>query len=113
MLGKRNPLFVDRTTYSFKGKWKSPNNDIYENIYYFVASPMTLQVDYENGREQVKQVINITCANEHPFVKGDYFYLDNGTKMRIYGITNNFYEPNIAVRDLIKPRIESQTLVLG
>ena len=32
----KTPILCDRRVFSFKGKWKSPNNDYEENIYYFI-----------------------------------------------------------------------------
>lgn len=113
MLGNKNPLLVDRRIYAFKGSWKSPNNDYGENIYYFISLQPTLTTELKQGREQLVQVMEITCYGEHAFVEGDYFYLQDGTKRRIEGITNEYLESNIAIRDMLKQRIGRQVLVLG
>lgn len=112
MLGK-NPLLVDRTIYSFKGKWQSPNSeDLHTNIYYFISQRPTFTTDFVNGREQLTQELEITCYGEHAFCVGDYFYLQDGERKRIEGVANNYFEPNIAIRDMLKQRIESQILIL-
>ncbi len=112
MLGQKNPLLVDRTIYAFKGKWQNPQQDISTSIYYFISNKPTFSIDYNNGREELKQTLEITCSGEHAFCVNDMFYLQNGEKKRIVGIANNYFEPNIAVRDMLKQRIESQILVL-
>ena len=45
------PILCDRRVYAFKGKWKSPNNDIEDNVYYFIKEPLSMNSSYENGRE--------------------------------------------------------------
>ena len=112
MLGKKNPLLVDRTTYAFVGKWHSPKDDIPTNFYYFINNKPTFTTTYKNGREELTQVFEITCFGEHAFAINDIIYLQDGSKQRIVGIANNYYESNIAVRDMLKQRIESQILVL-
>lgn len=112
MLGSRNPLLVDRRIYAFKGSWKSPNNDINENVYYFISEKPTLTKSFVNGREQLVQVMEITCFGEHAFCEGDRFTLQTGEEKRIEGIINSYFESNIAIRDMLKQRIESQVLIL-
>lgn len=111
MIGK-NPLLVDRRVYAFKGKWENPNEDLPTNVYYFISSRPTLTADFVNGRETLTEQMEITCYGEHAFCSADYFYLQDGTRKRIEGIANNYFEHNIAVRDMLKPRIESQVLIL-
>ena len=53
------PILCDRRVYALKGKWKSPNNDIEENCFYFIKEPLTLVPSYVNGREELKETINI------------------------------------------------------
>lgn len=112
MLGTKNPFILDRRVYAFKGKWKNPQNDHLENIYYFVSTPLTLATTWENGREEIRPTISITTFGEHAFCEHDIFYLQDGTKFEIGDITNNYFEPNIQVRDMLKPRIENQELTL-
>lgn len=112
MLGQKNPLLVDRTIYAFKGKWQNPQQDIPSNIYYFISNKPTFSIEYNNGREEMTQTLEVTCYGEHPFCINDIFTLQNGEQKRIVGVANNYFEPNIAVRDMLKQRIESQILVL-
>lgn len=112
MLGSKNPLLVDRRIYAFKGKWLSPNGDFVENLYYFISQQPTLTPSFVNGREQLEQVMEITCFGEHAFCEGDILLLQTGEEKRISNITNEYIESNIAVRDLLKQRIGSQVLTL-
>lgn len=112
MLGQKNPLLVDRTTYAFKGKWHNPQQDIHTNIYYFISGKPTFSIEYNNGREELKQTLEITCYGEHAFCINDKFVLQTGEEKLIVGVANNYFEPNIAIRDMVKQRIESQVLVL-
>ena len=106
------PILCDRRVYAFKGKWKSPNNDIEENCFYFVKEPLTLVPSYVNGREELKETITICVFGTRPFAKEDTFTLNNGKTYKIQQIIPNELECNIMVRDMLKPRYESTTLVL-
>ena len=106
------PIICDRRVYDKKGKWKSPNNDIEENIFYFIKENLTLVPSYVNGREQLKETMTITVFGSKPFAKEDEITLDNGTKYRVQEITINYIEHNILVKDMLKPRIESMDLFL-
>lgn len=108
----KTPIICDRRVYDKKGKWKSPNNDIAENIFYFVKEPLTLVPSYRNGREEMKETLTITVFGSKQFVKEDEITLDSGVKYRVQEVTYNFIEHNILVKDLLKPRIESCDLVL-
>lgn len=108
----KTPIICDRRVYDKKGKWKSPNNDIAENIFYFVKEPLTLVPSYRNGREEMKETLTITVFGSKQFVKEDEITLDSGVKYRVQQITYNFIEHNILVKDLLKPRVESCDLVL-
>lgn len=108
----KTPIICDRRVYDKKGKWKSPNNDIAENIFYFVKEPLTLVPSYRNGREELKETLTITVFGSKQFVKEDEITLDSGVKYRVQQITYNFIEHNILVKDLLKPRVESCDLVL-
>ena len=112
MLGTKNQLVCDRRVYCFKGKWKNPNNDYDQVIYYFISTPMTLVGTWENGREQVKTTLGITVFGEHAFCKHDIIYLQTGEKYEVNDITNNYFESNIQVRDLLKQRAQSQEVTL-
>lgn len=108
----KTPIICDRRVYDKKGKWKSPNNDIAENIFYFVKEPLTLVPSYRNGREELKETLTITVFGGKQFAKEDEIVLDTGVKYRVQEITANFIEHNVLVKDLLKPRIESMDLVL-
>lgn len=108
----KTPILCDRRVYAFKGKWRNPQNDIDENIFYFVKEPLTMVATYETGREQFKETITICVFGNKPFAKEDTITLDNGVTYKIHGMVSNFYESNILVRDMVKPRIESVDLIL-
>ena len=108
----KTPILCDRRIYDKKGKWKSPNNDYAENIFYFVKEPLSLVASYTNGLEELKETITITIFGGKPIVKEDIITLDNGTTYRVQTITPNYIEHNILVKDSLKPRIESMDIVL-
>ena len=111
-MGFKTPFLCDRRVYDKKGKWKSPNNDIEENIFYFIKENLTLVPSYTNGREQLKETMTITVFGSKPFCKEDLIKLEDGKTFRIQEITPIYYEQNILVKDLLKPRFESCDLVL-
>lgn len=108
----KTPILCDRRVYDKKGQWKSPNNDIAENIFYFIKEPLTLVPSYANGREQLKETLTITVFGGKPFAKEDSITLDTGITYKIQQMTPNFIEHNILVVDMLKPRIASIDLVL-
>ena len=108
----KTPILCDRRIYDKKGKWKSPNNDIEENVYYFIKEPLTLVPTYKNGREELKETITITCFGSKAFCKEDTITLDTGTTFKIEQIIPNYIEHNILVKDMLKPRVESCDIVL-
>lgn len=108
----KTPILCDRRVYDKKGSWKSPNNDIPENVFYFIKEPLTLVPSYVNGREQLKETLTITVFGGKPFAKEDKITLDTGIVYKIQQIVPNFIEHNILVKDMLKPRIESMDLVL-
>lgn len=108
----KTPILCDRRVFSFKGKWKSPNNDYEENIYYFIKQQLTLVPSFVNGREEIKETMTITVFGSKPFAKEDKITLMNGTTYKVQEMIPNFYEANIMVRDMVKQRIESWDLVL-
>lgn len=108
----KTPILCDRRVYDKKGKWKSPNSDIAENIFYFIKENLTLVASYVNGREELKETLTITVFGSKQFCKEDEITLDNGVKYRVQEITPIYIEHNVLVTDLLKPRIESCDLVL-
>lgn len=108
----KTPILCDRRVYDKRGKWKSPNNDIEENIFYFIKEPLTLVESYENGREQVKETMTITVFGGRPIAVHDIITLQNGTSYRVQNFTIRYFENNIYVKDMLKQRIENIDLVL-
>lgn len=108
----KTPFYVDRRVYDKRGKWKSPNNDIYENIFYFIREPLSLTTDYVGGREEIKETLTIVVYGEKPIVAYDTIKLDNGKEYIVGNITYNYVEHNILIKDMLKPRIGSIEIVL-
>ena len=108
----KTPIICDRRVFDKKGKWKSPNNDIAENIFYFVKEPLTMVPSFNNGLDELKETITITMFGGKPIIKDDEVTLENGITYRVINITVNYLESNILVKDLLKQRIESMDLVL-
>ena len=110
----KTPFLVDRRIYNHKGKWKSPNNDIEENIFYFVKEPLHLVSTYINGREEIKEQLTIVIFGSKPITGYDTIKLENGTEYTVNpdGITYNDAERNILVNDMLKPRYVSMELAL-
>ena len=109
----KTPLLCDRRVYDKRGKWKSPNNDIEENIFYFIKEPLTLTPSYDSyGREQMKETMTITIFGGKPIIKEDTITLENGATYKIESIVVNYFESNVLVKDMLKQRIESMDLIL-
>ena len=109
----KTPILCDRRVYDKRGKWKSPNNDIAENIFYFIKDPLTLTPKYDAyAREEMIETITITIFGGKPIVKEDTITLETGETFKVVGITVNYAESNVLVKDLLKPRIESMELEL-
>ena len=108
----KTPLLCDRRVYDKKGKWQNPNQDLAENIFYFVRTPRTLVPSYDNGREELTETMTIVVFGGKPIVKGDLITLETGEKFQVFNITANYFEPNILIKDMLKPRIESLELEL-
>lgn len=106
------PLLCDRRVYDKKAKWKSPNNDITENIFYFIKEPPTLVASYVNGREELKETLTITAFGGKPIAKEDKITLESGSTYKVVGIVIKYFETNILVKDLLKPRIAEMDLIL-
>ena len=108
----KTQLIVDRRVYDKKGTWKSPNNDIEENIFYFIKEHLTMVSSFENGREQLPTTMTITVFGFKPIAVKDIIKLDNGDEFKVVEITPNFIEHNPLVVDKLKPRVGSIDLVL-
>lgn len=109
----KTPLLCDRRVYDKKGKWQSPNNDIAENIFYFIKEPLTVTPSFDSyGREEMKEQMTITIFGGKQIVKNDDIILETGTKMKVNSVVINYAETNVFVKDMLKPRIESMDLIL-
>lgn len=109
----KTPILCDRRVYDKRGKWKSPNNDIEENIFYFIKEPLTITARYDSyNREEMVETMTITIFGGKPIVKEDTITLETGTTYKVIGITINYAEVNVMVKDMLKPRIESMEIVL-
>ena len=109
----KTPIVCDRRIYDKKGKWKSPNSDIAENIFYFVRTPLTIEQRYDNyGREEMVETMTIVVYGGKQIIKNDIITLETGTTYRVHTLTINYAETNVLVKDMLKPRIESMELVL-
>lgn len=108
----KTPLLCDRRVYDKKGKWQNPNNDIPDTIFYFVKEPLGLSSEYVNGREELKETMTIVVFGGKPICQYDEITLDNGKNYSVQQITYNYFESNILVKDMLKPRIESMEISL-
>lgn len=109
----KTPIFVDRRVFDKKGSWKSPNNNVAENIYYFIKEPLTMEHRYDNyGREEMVETMTIVIFGAKPIVKEDTIVLATGETMKVSNMTINYAEHNVLVKDMLKERIESIEVVL-
>lgn len=106
------PLVCDRRIYDKKGKWFNPLKGLDDNIFYFIKEPATLVASYVNGREELKETLTITIYGGKQIAKEDIITLENDTKYKVVGITVKYFESNILVKDLVKPRIAEMDLIL-
>ena len=109
----KTPILCDRRVYDKKGKWKSPDNDIAENIFYFIKEPLSVVPNYDQySKEQMKETLTITVFGGKQITKNDIIVLETGTQYRVESLIINYAESNVFVKDMLKPRIESMDLVL-
>lgn len=108
----KTPILVDRRIYDKKGKWKSPNNDFSENVFYFIKEPLHLTESYNNGREELKEELTIVVFGGKPICPYDTIVLENGKEYTVGNIAYNYIEHNILVKDMLKPRIASMEIDL-
>lgn len=109
----QTPILCDRRIYDKKGSWRNPQQDIHENIYYFIKENLTFVPSYVNGREELKKTITITVFGSKPICVKDKIKLNNGEMYEVQTITPNYIEQNVIITDLLKPRIGSLDIVLG
>lgn len=109
----KSPYVCDRRVFDKRGKWKSPNNDHEENIFYYVKEPLTIVAEYDAyKREEMKETTTIVIFGGKPIIKEDLITLENGAKYKVASFTINYAESNVLVKDMLKPRIESMEIVL-
>ena len=109
----KTPYLCDRRLYDKRGKWRNPNTEEMENIYYFIKEAPTLVADWNEGKEEIKQQYTIVVFGGKPIVAYDKIILEDGKTMEVQApITYNYIETNILVKDMLKPRIGSIELTL-
>ena len=109
----KTPFLCDRRVFDKRGKWKSPNNDIEENIFYYEKEPLTLEKTFENGREELKETMTIVIFGSKPICARDKITLENGKEFEVTSpIIYNPIERNIFVKDMLKPRYISMEVGL-
>lgn len=109
----KTPILCDRRIFDKKGKWKSPNNDIAENIFYFIKEPLTVTPSFDQySREEMIETMTITIFGGKQIIKNDEIILETGTKYHVHSVVINYAESNVLVKDMLKPRIASMDLVL-
>lgn len=112
MLGIKTAIVCDRRTYTFKGKWESPNRDIADNIFYYISQNKTFIEDRSQPRRELVETIKIMVFGNRPIAVEDTIYLDDNTAYRVMAIEHIQKEPNILVRDMLKPILVAQELTL-
>lgn len=108
----KTPLICDRRVFDKRGTWKSPQNDIAENIFYFIKEPLTVVPEWVNGQEKMVETLTVTVFGGKQIIKNDVITLETGTKYRVDQVVINYAESNVFVKDLLKPRIASMDLIL-
>lgn len=108
----KTPILCDRRIYDKKGKWHNPNEDVSDNIFYFIKEAPTLEPVYVNGREELKERLKIIVFGDKKIIKGDIITLANGVNMKVISQTINYVEHNILVVDKLKQRAISMEIYL-
>lgn len=103
---------VDRRTYLYEGKWKSPSEDLDTPIFYYFIQPLTLAIEQNQAREIVAPTCVIGVFGEHHFVKGDVITLHNGLTMQVMEQSFTYREGNIKVRHLLKSQVLETAVTL-
>ena len=109
----KSPYVCDRRVFDKRGKWKSPNNDIAENIFYYIKEPLTVVAEYDAyKREELKETMTIVIFGGKPIIKEDVITLETGAKYKVASFTINYAESNVLVKDMLKPRYISTEISL-
>lgn len=103
---------VDRRTYLYEATWKNPENDLDEKLFFYYINPLTLSVEFLNGREKVVPIATIGVYGEHHFVVGDKITLNNGMVLQVRNQTFTYREGNIRIRHLLKSYIQETAVEL-
>jgi len=108
---------ADSRIYRFKGYWKQVNNDKLVPFRYFIVDGgITYTPSFENGLEKLKLTYKIQVFGDIHFIKGDKIIINKDSydelELKVYNIKPKYFEPNVLIADLIKPRIESIELLL-
>ena len=108
----KTPILCDRRVYDKKGKWKNPQNDFAENIFYFIKEPLTLSPTYRGVREELSETMVITIFGGKPIAKEDTITTADGKTFKVTEMKVNYIEESIYLKDMLKQRIESMDLTL-
>jgi hypothetical protein len=103
---------IDRRTYLYEGSWQSPTNDLTEKIFYYYLQPLTLALTNEFAKQAVKPTCVIGVHGEHKFVKGDVITLHDGLTLQVTEQTFVYRTGNIAVRHMLKSKVQETQVVL-
>lgn len=103
---------VDRRTFLYEGTWQSPSNDQTEKIFYYYVQPLTLAMTNEFAKQAIKPTCVIGVYGEHKFVKGDVITLHDGLTLQVTEQTFVYRQGNIAVRHLLKSKVQETQVVL-
>ena len=103
---------IDKKLYCFKGHWTDPDDDTETDIFYYVMTPRTLVAKFNSGVESISSSMTIAVAGKHNFAINDLVILDTGETLSITKITVRHEQRNMAIRDLLKPRVQDIILEL-
>lgn len=109
---------VDRRVYKHKAYWKQAlsDKDIPINYDFLGDTGITYAPSYEKGIEQIKITYSIVVFGNYHFTKGDLitFHKVSFDEITLKVITSKpiFFEPNVLISDLLKPRIIETQLIL-
>ena len=103
---------VDRRTFLYEGTWQSPSNDQVEKIFYYYVQPLTLAMTNEFAKQAIKPTCVIGVHGEHHFVKGDVITLHDGLELQVTEQTFVYRQGNIAIRHLLKSKVQETQVVL-
>jgi hypothetical protein len=103
---------VDRRTYLYEATWVNPQTEVEEKLFFYYINPLSLSVEYVNGREKVMPTTTIGIYGEHHFVVGDKITLNNGLVLQVRNQTLTYREGNIRIRHMLKPIVQETAVEL-